>query len=84
VSDFVYLPAADWDYRLDVDAALKMIQSTTAGDLYRCAHEHKITLPNMGKATCRHQEGCTPMLVASVRASVPLPLTTQTRGNDCA
>jgi hypothetical protein len=73
VSDLVYLPAADWDYRLDVDAALKMLQDNTAGDLYRCAHEHKITLPNMGKSTCRHQEGCTPVLVASVRASVTLP-----------
>jgi hypothetical protein len=84
VSDLVYLPAADWDYRLDVDAALRMLQDGTVGDLYRCAHEHTITLPNLGKATCRHQEGCTPVLVASVRASVPLPLTTQTRRNERA
>jgi hypothetical protein len=81
VSDFVYLPAAAWNYRLDVDAVLKMLQNNTAGDLYRCAHDHEITWPNMGKATCRHQEACTPVLVASVRESLPAAAPTQTREN---
>lgn len=82
MSDFVYLPAADWDYRLDVEPALALLNRSTPGDLYRCPHGHTITIPNLASVTCeKAPELCRPMLVASVRASVPLPVTTQTGGN---